>query len=576
MSTVQAIAVVSLLSLAFTMLTLTTFGCRPGSRSVQNAPPPRVSDADQGESDSGPAATSREERRESHGSDLEPPIDGAILPPVLVDVDAPSDASEPDATDQRRDASDADDSRDADQPEDYTNWSEPALTLVVTGQQNGYLEPCGCTGLDRQKGGVARRFTLLQQLRERGWELLPIDAGNQIRRHGRQAEIKYHRTLEALRAMGYGAVGFGPDDLRLSVGDLIQEAAADSDDQAVYLSANVVLFDPTLMPRFKAIEAGGMKVAVTSLLDPAALTAEAGGEIEVGSPGEAAQSVMEEIRDSAPDFSVLMYFGDEAAAKELVREVPGFDLLVVAGGDGEPLYRPHSIPESSTQMIITGNKGMHAGLVGLDPDGTIQYARVPLTHEFEDAPEMRRLMADYQQQLKEVGLEGLGLRPNRHPTGERFVGSQTCGECHTEAFDVWEWTPHALATEHIVEPPSDRGDVARHFDPECLSCHVTGWHPQNYLPYESGYLSLDTDSHLTGNGCENCHGPGESHVAAEQGNLDVSDDRRKELRLAMQLPLERAREKCLECHDIDNSPDFHDPDAFEDIYWPQVEHYGLD
>jgi hypothetical protein len=44
----------------------------------------------------------------------------------------------------------------------------------------------------------------------------------------------------------------------------------------------------------------------------------------------------------------------------------------------------------------------------------------------------------------------------------------------------------------------------------------------------------------------------------------------------MILPLEKAREKCMECHDLDNSPDFHEDDAFEDIYWPEIEHYGLD
>ena len=50
----------------------------------------------------------------------------------------------------------------------------------------------------------------------------------------------------------------------------------------------------------------------------------------------------------------------------------------------------------------------------------------------------------------------------------------------------------------------------------------------------------------------------------------------KELRLSMRLPLEKARERCMECHDLDNSPDFHVEDAFEDEYWPQVEHYGVD
>jgi hypothetical protein len=36
-----------------------------------------------------------------------------------------------------------------------------------------------------------------------------------------------------------------------------------------------------------------------------------------------------------------------------------------------------------------------------------------------------------------------------------------------------------------------------------------------------------------------------------------------------------AEKKCLECHDLDNSPDFHVKGAFEK-YWKQVEHKGKD
>ena len=189
---------------------------------------------------------------------------------------------------------------------------------------------------------------------------------------------------------------------------------------------------------------------------------------------------------------------------------------------------------------------------------------------------MRQLMREYQEQLKDIGLEGLGLKPIRHSSGEKFVGTEACGKCHTTAYDIWQGTPHAEATDHIVSPPAERGDVARHFDPECISCHVTGWNPQEYYPYVSGYLSLDTTAHLTGNGCENCHGPGASHAAAEAEGSTVSEDVKLQLRESMKLPLSKARDKCMECHDLDNSPDFHEEGAFEDIYWPEVEHYGKD
>lgn len=459
-------------------------------------------------------------------------------------------------------------------PVDYTKWPAPDLTLFVTGQQHGYIEPCGCTGLENQKGGVARRMTFATQLRQAGWELLPIDAGNLIRRFGRQAEIKFHRSVEALRDMGYVAVGFGPDDVRLGVGDLIQEAAAETPADEVYCSANVVLLDPSLMPDHRVIERTGMKVGVTSILDPAALNSPLNDEITLNDPIASARTVMEKLRGDRLDYKVLTYYGPESAAQKLAREVPGFDLIIVAGGYGEPTYQPETIQGTSTKMILTGDKGMYVGLVGLYKNADMRYARVALDDSFSDAPKMRQLMAEYQSQLRDLGLENLGVKPIPHPSGEKFVGSATCGECHTTAYETWEDSPHFQATESLVHP-GERGDVPRHFDPECISCHVTGWHAQNFQPYVSGYLNLEADMHLHGNGCENCHGPGSSHVAAESGDIDVTDLRREQLRESMRLPLANAREKCMECHDLDNSPDFHKDGAFDD-YWAEIEHYGVD
>ena len=93
----------------------------------------------------------------------------------------------------------------AEGPEDYRTWHTPDLALVVTGQQHGYIEPCGCTGLDRQKVGWLGVSPSCEQLRERGWTLLPLDAGNQVRRFGRQAEVKLQQSVKALKAMDYQA-----------------------------------------------------------------------------------------------------------------------------------------------------------------------------------------------------------------------------------------------------------------------------------------------------------------------------------------------------------------------------------
>jgi hypothetical protein len=36
----------------------------------------------------------------------------------------------------------------------FVGWPEPKVALVITGRQDGYIEPCGCAGLDRMKGGM--------------------------------------------------------------------------------------------------------------------------------------------------------------------------------------------------------------------------------------------------------------------------------------------------------------------------------------------------------------------------------------------------------------------------------------
>jgi hypothetical protein len=203
----------------------------------------------------------------------------------------------------------------------------------------------------------------------------------------------------------------------------------------------------------------------------------------------------------------------------------------------------------------------------------LKYQRVALDSSLPDAPEMLKLLADYQEQLRRDGLEGVGATEQPHPSGHKFVGTAKCGECHSQALAVWEKTPHAHATDSIVRPTTGRGDIPRHYDPECLSCHVTGWEPQKFFPYTSGYLSLEKTAHLKQNGCENCHGPGSAHVAAEEGEGDPAEDTIARLREQMRLPLAggKAKLKCLECHDLDNDPHFN----FEE-YWPQIEHVGKD
>ncbi|MFV1965879.1 MAG: multiheme c-type cytochrome [Pirellulaceae bacterium] len=460
----------------------------------------------------------------------------------------------------------------------FKGWPQPAAVLFLTGQQQGYIEPCGCTGLTHQKGGLNRRHTLAQKLRERGWEVVPLDVGNQVRRFGRQAEIKFQMTVYGMKEIGYRAIGFGADDLRLSAMNLFAETAAMGDQSTPFVSANASIYDPTAIPPYQIIElADGKKIGVTAIVGADWQSKITSRDIGLQDPVEVLTQLEPELRRQTCRMWILLAHASIEESRRLAEKFPVFKVVVSAGGVGDPRYQPVRIPGTDTLLVQVGVKGMYVGVLGWfdDPGIPFRYQRVPLDARFEDSAEMLQLLASYQEQLKTLGFEQLGLRPLPHPSGKTFVGSDTCGDCHTVAYEIWESTPHAHALDSLVNP-GERSEVPRHFDPECLSCHVTGWDPQNYFPYTSGYWGLEETPRMHNVGCENCHGPGAEHVAAENGDTDLTDEEIDTLRAGMRLTLEQARkEHCMECHDLDNSPDFHDEGAFEE-YWEQIVHEGMD
>jgi hypothetical protein len=455
----------------------------------------------------------------------------------------------------------------------FVDWPKPKVALLFSGAQDGYIEPCGCAGLENQKGGLSRRHQLIKRLTADGWPVAAFDAGGLIKRYDRQQEIKYAAAVEALKTMDYQAASFSGDDLRVSTPELLSAVISVGNKPSPFVSTNAALigFDDGPVARHKVVEAGGMRFGVLSVLGAEEQRKVNNPEIHFKPAAEAIKEMLPELKNSRCDKLILLAHSTRKEATDLARKFSDFDFVVTTGGAAEPSLAPELIGKR-TQLFEVGHKGMYSVVIGLYDDAKRpeRYQIVPLDARFGESAAMQQILVSYQDQLKEMGLIGLGLIPPRglpkHSKGQSYIGSAACGECHTKAYEVWQNTPHAHATDSIVnlQPP-------RHFDPECLSCHVTGWNPQGYRPYASGYLALK-DKKLHANGCENCHGPGSRHAAAQRDEIAVTDKELKALQLSMRVTKEEAQKNlCIQCHDLDNSPEY----TWE-VYWPQVEHKGKD
>ncbi len=452
----------------------------------------------------------------------------------------------------------------------FEGWPQPAGALVISGEMLGYLEPCGCAGLENQKGGFSRRDSLLKQLsEEKGWPLAKVDLGGQIRRFGPQAGIKFDTALRGLREMGYGAVGFGASDLQLPAERLLSVVI---DEENPFVTANVGFSTESdlftgidFAKPFRVVECGNRKIGVTSVLGPSYQAQVSNPDLQFTSASDALKKVLPELEAQNCEAVVVLSYGTPEESEQLAREFPEqIDWIVTAGGADEPPAEWRTIEGSHARLVEVGHKGMYLAVIGFydDDETPIRFQRVPLDSRFPDSEAMYQLMVAYQSDLELAGFEALGLRPVANHNGN-FAGAENCKDCHQKQYSIWRGTGHARATESIIEIAKP----SRIHDPECVSCHVTGWNPQKYFPYETGFESIHATPHLVANGCENCHGPAAEHVAAE---LDKgrSQLERNQLQAALKLSKAQAIEQvCMNCHDKDNSPDF-DPE----VYWPKIEH----
>lgn len=289
-----------------------------------------------------------------------------------------------------------------------------APTLIISGNFQGKLTPCGCTR--PMSGGIRRLSSLVANSSGAVW----VDTGGWVTGSGAQDVMKAEAVADTFGQLGVTAVLRTPAETTLgesTVANLaeavgkpwVNESAVETSD--FWIGGSVSGDEPVQLGRWlKEAPAGKKTVWMTNRPLPEALEL------------------------SGPD-------------------------VVVYRSEGSPELAPRQA--GRTWWVSPGSKAKMAVVISMGAKPA--YKRVELTEEFPDEPRANRVFEAY---LDRVSQAKLIERLPRHST-EAFSGNEKCGSCHPSQAASWTKSRHARALATLEKLREDR-------DPDCLPCHVVG------------------------------------------------------------------------------------------------------
>lgn len=437
----------------------------------------------------------------------------------------------------------------------FADWPKeppPDAVVVLSGETFGLLQPCGCSR--PQKGGLERRAELIAGLKAKGWPVVAFDLGDLYPPKGLvedQSRLKYRVVMNALREMGYVAVGVGPSEFAVGIDTVLGEYALQKEQPPYVLAGNLLgLFGDRPQPREQRFPQppGGSRplVGLAEVVTVGTVSVGVVGVVGKGVAEEARKLdpsiTFEETRDvlaraaaalaahpRRPQLNVLLYQGPSDAARKLAEDWPQFRVVLCRSDDPEPPQFPEAVagpkhPAGQKTLVVqVGHKGRYVGVVGayrVANGFDLKYQLVPLGEEYvtpgpEEAARKANpilpLLESYAEQVRDRNFLAQVVK-TPHPAQIQepklnltYVGSEKCQGCHAAEYAKWKETAHSHALE-ALEKIAKRPSL-RYYDPECVQCHVVG------LLHATGYQNQKQTPHLAHVGCESCHGPGSGHVA---------------------------------------------------------------
>jgi hypothetical protein len=354
--------------------------------------------------------------------------------------------------------------------------------------------------------------------------------------------------LKTLEKMGYHAIALGDDAFNFGT-DFIQNQIKSLN--IPFLSADVhrgeakeLLGRPYLIKELGPVKVGILALTAPPLSQPQ-IQAE-GFRLEVSGPLAGIKEYLPAIKRETHLIVVL----SDLSEKENRLLAFGFgDVQVILAARG-------NIPvENVNHAVIVSPGQKHLARLDLwvDHNGRLlrhDFKWIYLSMDILPDPEVEQFISQaYGAAVKDRAGQAEAKRKFSDQALEQdrdngYVGAESCRSCHGTEYQAWKSTKHSQAFDTLR-------NLQRHFYPDCISCHTTGF------GYPTGFQMGQTTGRLAGVECEVCHGPGRKHTFHPETS---------QLRRTVPVSI------CLACHDKERTPGLEEQ---KELFFSRISHKAL-
>ena len=205
--------------------------------------------------------------------------------------------------------------------------AQTTLTILYSSEHHGALQPLD-HGPFKNLGGVARRASLIEQVRKEVEHVLLVDSGDLLVGTAMSSVFRGEADIAAMNLMNYDAVGVGNHDFDYGTEHLktLQKEA-----RFPFLCTNVRPKRPDVCKQFIIKIVGPVRIGLIGLIGkgnyPDTFNRAAVREVDFQNPIEAAKAVATELRDRV-ELLVAVTHQDTEEDLLLAKAVPALDVII--------------------------------------------------------------------------------------------------------------------------------------------------------------------------------------------------------------------------------------------------------